>query len=112
MKLLNCERPSIVLRVTQHIPEIIQFIQKLIKNNQAYPSKSGSVYFRTQQYSIESFFNPQEAEIAETDDFSEKEHKFDFALWKARKEHSEPGWNSPWSFGRPGNFWFKYNNYS
>ena len=32
----------------------------------------------------------------------EKEHAFDFVLWKGRKEELEPSWKSPWGMGRPG----------
>ena len=56
LSLLNCDKPSIILRVTDHIPEIIQFIQKLIDKGQAYSTESGSVYFRTRQFKIKSFF--------------------------------------------------------
>lgn len=62
---LNCDRPSIILRVTDHIPEIILFIQKLIDNEQAYKTKSGSVYFRTQKFSVKSFFDLQDSSNAE-----------------------------------------------
>lgn len=53
----------IILRVTEHIPEIIKFIQKLVDKNQAYATKSGSVYFNTQAFKIKSFFNPAESSI-------------------------------------------------
>ena len=59
LTLLNCEKPSIVLRVTQHIPEIILFIQKLIDSELAYETSSGDVYFRTQRFSVKSFFTLQ-----------------------------------------------------
>jgi len=59
MALLNCDRPSIVLRVTQHIPQIVDYIQKLIDDGNAYKAASGSVYFRTQKFSVKSFFSPQ-----------------------------------------------------
>lgn len=62
---LNCERPSIILRVTEHVPQIITFIQKLINAEQAYKTKSGSVYFRTQKFSVKSFFDLQDSTTTE-----------------------------------------------
>lgn len=102
LNLLNCERPSIVLRVTQHIPEIIQFIQKLVSEGRAYSAKSGSVYFRTQDFKIKSFFVLPEEINADAKENEEKEHAFDFVLWKGRKTEKEPSWKSPWGHGRPG----------
>ena len=61
MKLLNCEKPSIILRVTQHVPQIVEFIKKLIDSNYAYVTASGSVYFDTQKFAIKSFFEQTEA---------------------------------------------------
>ena len=58
---LNCLRPTIILRVTDHIPEIVKFIQKLVDSNQAYAAKSGSVYFNTQAFKIKSFFDPSDS---------------------------------------------------
>ena len=57
---LNCERPSIVLRVTRHVPDIVSFVQRLIDSNMAYATGSGSVYFDTQRFSVDSFFLPGE----------------------------------------------------
>jgi len=128
MALLNCIRPSIVLRVTQHIPQIIDFIQTLLKNGHAYKASSGSVYFRTQKFSVKSFFSPQNSNNSDQkgklnnlililfnikklsscqNNFLleikyEKEHEFDFVLWKSRKSTTEPSWESPWGLGRPG----------
>ena len=60
LKLLNCERPEVILRVTQHIPEIIQFIKVLVDSQLAYSVKSGSVYFNTQKFSVKSFYKPSD----------------------------------------------------
>lgn len=62
IKLLNCSRPEMVLRVTQHVPEIIKFIKKLVDLNLAYATKSGCVYFNTQKFSVKSFFVQNEAQ--------------------------------------------------
>lgn len=62
LRLLNCERPSIVLRVTDHVAEIVQFIDRLLKSGLAYSTESGSVYFDTQKFSIKSFIKQIEPE--------------------------------------------------
>ena len=62
LQLLNCKRPDIILRVTQHVPEIIKFIEQLIRAKRAYVTPSGSVYFNTLVFKIKSFFEQVEAE--------------------------------------------------
>lgn len=99
LNLLNCVRPSVILRVTEHIPEIITFISKLIDTGRAYSTSSGSVYFRTKSFKVKSFFNPP---LTDEKSDNEKEHPHDFSLWKARKTSDEPSWESPWGQGRPG----------
>lgn len=54
-----------MLRVTQHIPEIVKFIQKLIDSGLAYQAKSGSVYFNTQKFKVKSFFIPTDSDEGE-----------------------------------------------
>ncbi len=48
--------------MTDYVPEIIQFIKKLIESKQAYTVKSGSVYFDTQKFNIKSFHDHVEAD--------------------------------------------------
>lgn len=45
MEHLNVMKPTVLTRVSQYIPEIIAFIQRIIKNGYAYETKSGSVSF-------------------------------------------------------------------
>ncbi len=49
MKTLNVSYPTFITRVTEHIPEIIEFVQKIISNGYAYES-NGSVYFSILDY--------------------------------------------------------------
>lgn len=124
MKTLNVSYPTTITRVSEYIPEIITFIEKIIARGYAYES-NGSVYFNIQEYlknkihkypklknirdSVSS--NTQSSdELKEIEDNdgvlskgleSEKKNKSDFALWKKSKEN-EPKWNSPWGEGRPG----------
>ncbi|MEM4528561.1 MAG: cysteine--tRNA ligase [Desulfurococcaceae archaeon] len=91
-------------RVTDHIKDIIEFIQILIDKGYAYVAPSGSVYFNVDLYDtygelsgrIEKKTWDQEPEF-----LGEKKNPYDFALWKAAKP-GEPYWESPWGKGRPG----------
>ncbi|MCE4625439.1 MAG: cysteine--tRNA ligase [Desulfurococcales archaeon] len=91
-------------RVTDHIREIIEFVQALIDKGYAYTAPSGSVYFDVDMYPDYGRLSGrhsreqwrQEEEVAR-----EKKNPYDFALWKAAKP-GEPSWESPWGRGRPG----------
>ncbi|KAA8492183.1 Cysteine--tRNA ligase, cytoplasmic [Porphyridium purpureum] len=118
---LNCRMPTLVTRVTEYIPEICSYIQKIISHGFAYSVDSGSVYFDTQAfksagytyaklepYSVGNIALLQEGEGVLADGSnasvtSEKRNPADFALWKASKPN-EPYWECPWSShpGRPG----------
>lgn len=50
LSILNIKRPSIVLRVTEFIPQILKFIDKLVESNLAYVSPSKSVYFDSKKF--------------------------------------------------------------
>ncbi|MGB9786026.1 MAG: cysteine--tRNA ligase [Infirmifilum sp.] len=90
-------------RVTEHISEIIDFIQKLIEKGHAYVAPSGSVYFDVDTYGdYGRLSGRQDKKMWSQEEFAtEKKNPYDFALWKARKP-GEPYWDSPWGPGRPG----------
>jgi len=90
-------------RVSNHINEIIDFIQKLIDKGNAYIAPSGSVYFDVDTYSkYGELSNTKKEEWNQGEEFiKEKRHAYDFALWKSKKP-GEPFWKSPWGEGRPG----------
>lgn len=100
---LNCLPPTYEPKVTEHIPQIISFIQGLIDKGKAYVSNS-DVYF-----SIDSFAdygklskrNLKDLKIGARIEVSEKKkNPLDFVLWK--HDESGPSWSSPWGYGRPG----------
>lgn len=91
-------------RVTDHISDIIDFIQDLIEKGYAYVAPSGSVYFEVDKYEKYGELSGRlEKELwsQEPDFLAEKKKPYDFALWKASKP-GEPYWESPWGKGRPG----------
>ncbi|OQY02586.1 MAG: cysteine--tRNA ligase [Desulfobacteraceae bacterium 4572_130] len=105
MDALNVLRPSIEPKATEHIQEIIDFIQLLIKKEKAYHIKGKDVFFSLESfkdYGKLSKRNPDDmkagARICVND--SKKNHG-DFVLWKLAKP-GEPFWKSPWGNGRPG----------
>lgn len=101
---LGCEKATAHPRVTDHIDDIIQFIQVLVDKGYAYESK-GDVYFRTREfdgYGKLSHQSIDELKVgARIEESSVKTDPLDFALWKAAKE-GEISWGSPWGNGRPG----------
>lgn len=92
-------------RATRYIPQIIQLIEKLIKNKSAYIGQNGDVYFdvrRFKDYGKLSNHNLDELMAGARVEVSENKHDpLDFVLWKQAKP-GEPKWDSPWSYGRPG----------
>ncbi len=98
-------RPATVHpRATEHIPQIIQLIERLFARSLAYES-GGNVYFDTAAfpgYGKLSGQNMDElAAGARVESGEEKQSPADFVLWKAWKP-GEPFWDSPWGKGRPG----------
>lgn len=90
--------------VSEHINEIIEFIQMLIDKGYAYVASSGSVYFdlsTVSDYGKLSGKTMSNEWRQEEEYLAEKKNPYDFALWKASKP-GEPWWESPWGKGRPG----------
>lgn len=101
---LLIKRPTLSPKATDHIPEIIELIVRIIENGHAYVV-DGDVYFSVQSWdkygklttqTLDELLSGARVEIDER-----KKHPLDFALWKARKPE-EPAWESPWGMGRPG----------
>ncbi len=100
---LNVKRATNYPKATEHIEDIVKFIEKLIQKEIAYVTKNG-VYFSVSKFSkygklskkkIDELQSGTRIEIDE-----EKKDPLDFAMWKL--SNNEPTWNSPWGKGRPG----------
>ena len=104
MEKLNVEKADFSPRVTEHMQDIISFIQKLIEKGYAYVSE-GDVYFSVEkfkEYGKLSHQSLKEIKAGARVEISEKKRNpLDFALWKKAKE-GEISWSSPWGEGRPG----------
>lgn len=115
MAKLNVLPPNITTRVSEYIPEIIDFVNKIVENGYAYATSDGSVYFDTVKFDNDpehvyaklqpwnksdlSLINDGEGSLTTGQD--SKKNPADFALWKASKP-GEPSWPSKWGEGRPG----------
>ncbi|KAK9468288.1 tRNA synthetases class I (C) catalytic domain-containing protein [Lipomyces arxii] len=116
MKALNVLPPTVVTRVSEYVPQIIAFVEQMVRNGYAYEAQ-GSVYFDTAAFERDGkhvYAKLQPWSRGKTDLIDEgegslsvrtaadgKKSPFDFALWKASKP-GEPAWESSWGEGRPG----------
>ncbi len=105
---LGIRRATIHPKATEHIPDIIHLVQRLIDNGHAYSVPSGDVYYDVSSFPGYGKLSGQSVEDREMGaservdlEDTEKRHPADFALWKAQKP-GEPAWDSPWGKGRPG----------
>ncbi len=103
-KALGCGEADVHPRVTDHMPQIVDFIKVLIEKGYAYESQ-GDVYYHTRKfegYGKLSHQSVDELKIgARIETGNKKEDALDFVLWKAAKP-GEISWESPWGEGRPG----------
>src|SRR5689334_18215327 len=103
---LNLERPERLVRATEHIAEMAEFIAALEKKGIAYRTEDGSYYFRIARFpeygklSKKDFAGIEVGARVDVDEY-EKDDARDFALWKSPKE-GEAFWESPIGPGRPG----------
>ncbi|TFK44293.1 tRNA synthetases class I (C) catalytic domain-containing protein [Crucibulum laeve] len=113
MSRLRVRDPDTVTRVTEYVPEIVAFVERIIQNGYGYEAE-GSVYFDTitfdkadgHNYAKLEPWSKGNRELLEGGEGSlstktGRRSGSDFALWKASKP-GEPAWPSPWGSGRPG----------
>ena len=104
MEALGVAKGDIEPKATEHIPEMIALVEKLLQKNYAYIA-NGDVYFSVERFhqygklsgrSLDEMLAGARVEVT-----PQKRHPLDFVLWKKAKPN-EPWWESPWGRGRPG----------
>ena len=116
MHALDVQDPDDITRVTEYVPQIVEFVSKIEKNGFAYRTSTG-VYFDVEAFEkannhyarLEPWNRNDTALQADGEGAitgkqkgdPEKKSNADFALWKVSKP-GEPSWSSPWGEGRPG----------
>jgi cysteinyl-tRNA synthetase len=102
---LGLLEPDVEPKVTDHMPEIIDVIERLIEKQYAYVSDSGDVLFDVSSFEQYGKLSKQDLTQLEAgirvQTTTDKQDPLDFVLWKKAKP-SEPSWSSPWGDGRPG----------
>jgi cysteinyl-tRNA synthetase len=107
---LRIQDAELYPKATDHIPEMVEIVRRLVDRKLAYKADDGTVYFaidRFKGYGKLSRLDTREVKAGARvfqDDYS-KENAQDFALWKAAKPEDEAtgaAWDSPWGRGRPG----------
>lgn len=104
MRALRVTNVNYYARATEHIPEIISQIERLIEKGYAYETQTG-VYFdesRFQDFGKLSHQTAEDMEKHRIEPDPTKRNPGDFALWKKRQHGEEVAWDSPWGKGRPG----------
>ncbi|HEY2380263.1 MAG TPA: cysteine--tRNA ligase [Terriglobia bacterium] len=103
---LRIQRPEVVAAATEHIPEMIEIVDRLLQSGFAY-REGDSIYYRISRfadYGRLSRLDKRELKAGariDADEY-EKEQPRDFVLWKAPKDPKEPRWQTPFGEGRPG----------
>jgi cysteinyl-tRNA synthetase len=103
---LRIERPEIIARATEHIPQMVELVQRLAKAGAAYQTEDGSWYFRLAAFpdygklSKKDLSGMEDGARVDVDEY-EKDSARDFALWKAAKP-GETSWDTAIGRGRPG----------
>jgi cysteinyl-tRNA synthetase len=104
MNLLGVLPADVEPKATEHIPEMVEIIQRLFQKKMAYEIE-GSVYYKVASFSDYGKLSKRKLDEmlagARVEVDERKQNPLDFALWKASKP-GEPSWESPWGQGRPG----------
>ncbi len=104
MGALGVRPPTLEPRATKHIPQMIAMIERLIETGHAYAAE-GHVLFAIESFDDYGALSRRDVEDmvagARVEVAPYKHHAADFVLWKP-SEDPQPGWDSPWGWGRPG----------
>ena len=105
MDKLNIERPEIIAKATEHIPEMLEFAKEIVKNGYGYET-STAIYFdvsKLDKYPVLSNRNVEDQIAgARVDVDPEKRNPYDFAIWIKAPENHIMKWDSPWGLSYPG----------
>ncbi len=105
LKSLNIETPEIVCKATEHIKEMLEYVEKLVENGYAYET-STAIYFdisKLDKYPILSNLDLENQKAgARVNIDTEKRNPADFALWIKAKPNHLMKWDSPWGLSYPG----------
>ena len=101
----DVDEPTLWLKATENIDNIIDFIERLIESGHAYSTPCGDVYFDVSSFKRYGCLSNRSVEDmpdgVRVENGEEKRSPADFALWKSAKK-GEISWKSPWGEGRPG----------
>jgi cysteinyl-tRNA synthetase len=106
LETLRVERPDVMARATEHIPKMVELVQKLAAAGAAYQAEDGSWYFRLVAFpeygklSKKDLSGMEDGARVDLDEY-EKDSARDFAMWKAAKP-GETSWDTAIGRGRPG----------
>lgn len=105
MEKLNIDRPEIITRATDNIPQMIEYVQDILKNGYGYETSKG-IYFdisKLDKYPVLSNRKLDEQIAgARVDVDKEKRNPYDFAIWIKAPENHIMKWESPWGLSYPG----------
>lgn len=104
MEALNVLAPNYRPRATEYIPYMIELVQKLLENHHAYEVQKHVLFDVESMPNYGCLSNRSMGEMmagARVEVADYKKNPADFILWKP-SDADQPGWNSPWGYGRPG----------
>ena len=105
LKDLNIDMPEIICKATDHIDDMLKFVEELMKKGYAYET-STAIYFdvsKLDEYGVLSGIKLEEQkEGARVEVDKEKKNPYDFALWIKAPENHLMKWDSPWGLSYPG----------
>ena len=105
MERLNIEKPEIIAKATDNIPEMLSFVKEIVANGYGYETSKG-IYFdisKLDKYPVLSNRNINEQIAGARVDIDEEKHNpYDFAIWIKAPETHIMKWESPWGLSYPG----------
>jgi len=105
MDALGNLRPDVAPKVSEHVPQIVALIERLVARGFAYAPGNGDVYYPVRKFPEYGRLSRRNLDDllagARVEPGEAKRDPLDFALWKGAKP-GEPSWPSPWGAGRPG----------